>query len=193
MHTRWNWAAVLAILSVMALATPSTALGGVSWLIDSFTETREAGQSFTVSGSGCPQTGEFPTPDGALRLRLTPPGGGNEWYPVLLAGDATVFSTDQGVPGETDVSVAPNLDGTFTANITIPAGSPAGENYSVRGICLTVLQSGLDGPGGFSQASYDASFGQAGSLTVEAAPTTSSSLSTTTAAPIIPVQPAFTG
>jgi hypothetical protein len=160
------------------------------------------GESFTVTGSGCPPTGAFPA-DNPVRLRLTPPGGGNDWYPSILdGGDVGVISTAAGIAGEAGAGAIPAPDGTFQVSITIPTAedaglpvSPAGEydapagEYTVRGLCLTVLE-----PGdyqGFTRESYDASFAETAGITVQAPPTTVPPPGDPDPRPR--VQPAFTG
>lgn len=191
---------VVAVAVVVATpggwASTSFGLGAApGWSIDSIVEVRQQGQSLELTGSGCPSSGAVPAPDGALRLRLTPPTGGNAWYPVLVAGEATVISTGQLIAGEVDVALTPAPDGTFSASIPIPGDAPAGTGYSVRGICLSVLELDPNNPSGFTQASFDASLGEAGTLTVEAVvdATTTAPTASTNAPGGASVTPAFTG
>jgi hypothetical protein len=154
------------------------------FVIDSFSVTRHAGESFTVTGSGCPSTGTLPTSQ-ALVLRLTPPTGGNALGASLIDGQVQLTSTTAAIQGEATVLVTPNADGTFNALIVIPSDAPPGSGYTVRGLCTTVLEAGPL-PSGFSQASVDASAAQAGTLDVVA------TLATNPPSPLV-VAATFTG
>ena len=119
-----------------------------------------------MHGSGCPQAGSIPA-DGALFLRLTPPGAsaGNAWGADYFSRKVVVFSSKAYKVGESDVTVVPQDNGRFVASIRVPDDAPAGEGYTVRAICTTVLA--LDpNTGRFTPSSGSASQAQAGYLDV---------------------------
>lgn len=187
-----------AVGMLITVASPADAQTS-TFTINAVSGSVAAGQTVTVTGSGCPPTGALPVPTSeVLQLRLTPPSGGNAFHPTIINGSAQIISQAALFPGEADLRVAPNADGTFTATFTMPANSPSG-SYTVRGICLTVLEPGNDGPSGLSQQSFDASQVTAsGAITVQASTTTTASATTSTsttstAPPPVVARPTFTG
>jgi hypothetical protein len=190
-----RWIVLFVSVLVLGAVAPSRAVAGsqvAGFMIDGFSGTFAPGDSFTAIGSGCPVAGSLPT-DAPLHLRLTPPTGGNGWGPAFIGDQVGVVSTLAGIAGEVDVQLTPDSDGSFAASITIPTDAPVGGLYSVRGICLSVLEAG-DGPNGFTQESHDASVAEAEGITVEVAPIASSSSSTTsTVGATSAVKPLLTG
>lgn len=166
---------VTAVVTLLALtfvpSLPGHAGEGSSFVIDEVSGTYMPGESFTVTGSGCPPTGAFPT-GSPVRLLLS---AGNHISPAIINGEVGVVSTAMAFIGpagpyeEAGATATPEADGTFEASITIPVNMPAGAK-TIRGLCLTVLEPG-DDLYGFSQESYDASFAEVG-VTVQAPPTT---------------------
>jgi hypothetical protein len=159
--------------------------------IDPLELTLAPGDSFTVTGSGCPSTGAFPT-SAPVHLRLTPPTGGNGWGPGMIGEQITVFSSSAYFAGETDVTTVPAEDGTFSATVVVPADAPGGEGYSVRGYCVTLVEPG-DGPNGFDPDSVAAGYAEAGTLSVVRVSDPLTTAPDTTAGPDPDVQPRFTG
>jgi hypothetical protein len=164
-------AIALLVACVIAPASHSQAGELPSFVIDELSGTYAPGDSFTVTGSGCPPTGAFPT-GSPVRLLLS---AGNYISPAIINGEVGVVSTAMGFIGpagpyeEAGAEATPEPDGTFEASITIPVNTPAGAK-TIRGLCLTVLEPG-DDLYGFTQESYDASFTEA-AITVQAPPTT---------------------
>jgi hypothetical protein len=155
-------AVVVAVL--FGVSTVAHAGAPAAFTIDSFDLVLEPGAAFTVTGSGCPATGAYPT-DSPVQLRLTPPTGGNGWGPALIGDVLGMVSSSAYIAGEVDVRVAPADDGTFTATMAVPTDAPAGEGYIVRGYCLTVVEPGEE-PGSFDAETVAAGYAEAGSLDV---------------------------
>jgi hypothetical protein len=101
------------------------------------------------------------------------------------------------VPGEVGIDVTPNADGSFTAEITVPLDAPAMEGYTVRGMCLTLLEPREDDPTDFTTESAEASMTEAGALdvlgTVDPTTPTSSTLPTGAQQAAAATAPRFTG
>lgn len=121
--------AVVATLLALTFVPSRPAQAGElpSFVIDEFSGTYMPGESFTVTGSGCPPTGAFPT-GSPVQLLLS---AGNYISPAIINGEVEVVSTAIGFVGpagpyeEAGAEATPEADGTFEASITIPVNTPA--------------------------------------------------------------------
>ncbi len=193
--------AALAFGILAAVLVPGVASGQSTgpFTLEPLPATAARGAAFTVHGSGCAPTGAYPA-DHPVYLYLTPPTGGNSIGPGLINGNAGVFMTLIGIDGEVEAHAMPDTNGSFTASIPVPDNAPIAPGYTVRAICLTGLVGDAAGPGGITQASYDAAFATVGTLEVQAAPSTATTAATTattsttsTTSPPPAVRPTFTG
>lgn len=171
----WGWrsarvamAAVVVAVSLLEGGAAGQAAPG-PFTLDPLPAVLHPGQTFTVTGSGCPATGTLDAGPEPLALQLHSPGGAIPWALSLDGSTVMLTAPAVGVAGTVDANAAPAADGTFSVAITIPADAPPDRGYSVDGICTTLLESGGT-PSGFSQASLDAAHTTVGGLTVEAAP-----------------------
>jgi hypothetical protein len=186
-------------LTVTCLLVPAAAHGGAStFVLDDFSLEREPGDSFVVTGAGCPPSGPFPT-SAAVRFLLTPPMGGNGWYPGIVDGSAGVYMSQAYIAGESYAETQPAPDGSFTISITVPPDAPIGDGYTVRAMCLTLLEPRVDDPDDFTAESAETAMTEAGVLgVIDPNPASPTTTTTTPEAPdaepaVTTVAPRFTG
>jgi hypothetical protein len=181
------------LVALLAVWPVPAGAGRAPFTIDPFSVERYPGETFTVTGSGCPPTGAFPS-SSPLVLLLTPATGGNSWGPGIIKGAAGPFMTGVYYAGEVAVEVVSNPDGSFTADITVPQDAPASDGYTVRGMCLTLLEPRADDPNDFTVESAAASMTEAGALHVlGSADTTTTTNPASVRDPAPSAAPRFTG
>jgi hypothetical protein len=158
------------------------------------------GQEIDVSGIGCSPDGFFDVdgPEvGVLFSRVDPPGNS---LGIALLGDNQIQGsvTAAGVPGESADFFSVDEHGRWSGTLTIGPDAPVGEEFTLRGVCLTRVEP-FDVDGDLDEVDFDPAFFEVGPFTIRdavAAPPDNTTAPEAPAAPPAtpsPAVPTFTG
>jgi hypothetical protein len=151
------------------------------------------GQEIDVSGIGCSPDGFFDVdgPEvGVLFSRVDPPGNS---LGIALLGDNQISGsvTAVGVPGESADFFSVDEHGRWSGTLTIATDAPVGEEFVLRGVCLTRVEP-FDVDGDLDEVDFDSAYFEVGPFTIRDAVAAPPDADDDTALPDAPAAPPAT-